>query len=178
VGAPGRATLTYIKLSRSRTNSAAQTQEHIEDDVLRAFYRRPYTGTACAGTDNHRLAAGFARERNKVKRLFIGDRRVKAWLAARPRWHLHFVPMCSSWLNLVERFFALITGRAIRRGSFRSVRELIQRIGHFLTILIANPLSGPPPPIHLLQSCNDLGNVRTTRWISGEGRSKTWIHTG
>jgi putative transposase len=58
--------------------------------------------------------------------------KVKAWLAARPRWHLHFVPTYSSWLNLVERFFALITGRAIRRGSFRSVHELIQRIDHFV----------------------------------------------
>jgi len=58
--------------------------------------------------------------------------KVKAWLAARPRWHLHFVPTYSSWLNLVERFFALITGRAIRRGSFRSVRELVQRIDHFV----------------------------------------------
>jgi putative transposase len=59
--------------------------------------------------------------------------KVRAWLAARPRWHLHFVPTYSSWLNLVERFFALITNRAIRRGSFRSVRELIQHIDHFVT---------------------------------------------
>ena len=58
--------------------------------------------------------------------------KVKAWLAARPRWNLHFVPTYSSWLNLVERFFALITGRTLRRGSFRSVRELIQRIDHFV----------------------------------------------
>jgi putative transposase len=46
-------------------------------------------------------------------------------LAARSRWHLHFVPTYRSWLNLVERFFALITNRTIRRSSFRSVRELI-----------------------------------------------------
>jgi putative transposase len=59
--------------------------------------------------------------------------RVKAWLAARPRWHLHFVPTYSSWLNLVERFFALITDKAIRRGSFRSVRELIRKIEHFVS---------------------------------------------
>lgn len=59
--------------------------------------------------------------------------KVRAWLAARPRWHLHFVPTYSSWLNLVERFFALITTRAIRRGSFRSVRELVQHIDHFVT---------------------------------------------
>ena len=59
--------------------------------------------------------------------------KVKAWLAARPRWHLHFIPTYSSWLNLVERFFALITDKAIRRGSFRSVRHLIAKIDHFVS---------------------------------------------
>ena len=59
--------------------------------------------------------------------------KLKAWLAARPRWHQHFVATYSSWLSLVERFFALITSRAIRRGSFRSVRELVQHIDHFVT---------------------------------------------
>ena len=44
--------------------------------------------------------------------------KVKAWLAARLRWHLHFIPTYSSWLNLVERFFALISDKTIRRGSF------------------------------------------------------------
>ena len=58
--------------------------------------------------------------------------KVKAWLGARPRWHLHFVPTYCSWLTLVERLCALITGRAIRRGSFRSVTELVQRIDHFV----------------------------------------------
>jgi putative transposase len=46
--------------------------------------------------------------------------KVKAWLAARPRWHLHFVPTCSSWLNLVERFFAHISDRL--SGAARSAR--------------------------------------------------------
>ena len=59
--------------------------------------------------------------------------RVKTWFAARPRWHVHFVPTYSSWLNLVERFFALITNKAIRRGSFRSVRDLIGKIDHFVS---------------------------------------------
>ena len=58
--------------------------------------------------------------------------KVNAWLAAHPRWHLHFVPTYSSWLNLVERFFALITDKAIRRGSFTSVKELIVKIDHFV----------------------------------------------
>jgi putative transposase len=59
--------------------------------------------------------------------------KVKAWLAARPRWHLHFIPTYSSWLNLVERFFALISDKTIRRGSFHSVRDLIAKIDHFVT---------------------------------------------
>jgi putative transposase len=59
--------------------------------------------------------------------------RVKAWLARRPRWHLHFIPTYSSWLNQVERFFALITDKAIRRGSFTSVQDLIAKIDHFVT---------------------------------------------
>ena len=58
--------------------------------------------------------------------------KVKAWLASRPRWHMHFIPTYSSWLNQVERFFALITDKAIRRGSFTSVKQLVQRIDHFV----------------------------------------------
>lgn len=59
--------------------------------------------------------------------------KVKAWFAKRPHWHIHFIPTYSSWLNQVERFFALITDKAIRRGSFRSVKELVGKIDHFVT---------------------------------------------
>ena len=58
--------------------------------------------------------------------------KIKAWLVARPRWHMHFIPTYSSWLNQVERFFSLITDKAIRRGSFTSVKQLVQRIEHFV----------------------------------------------
>jgi putative transposase len=58
--------------------------------------------------------------------------KVKAWLAARPRWHMHFIPTYSSWLNQVERFFSIITDKAIRRGSFASVKELVAKIDHFV----------------------------------------------
>lgn len=57
---------------------------------------------------------------------------VKAWFADHPRYHLHFVPTSSSWLNLVERWFAEITRKRIRRGSFRSVRQLIRAILSYL----------------------------------------------
>jgi transposase len=53
--------------------------------------------------------------------------KVQAWLARRPRWHIHFTPTYASWLNQVERFFALITQRAIRRGSFESTADLVKK---------------------------------------------------
>jgi putative transposase len=59
--------------------------------------------------------------------------KVKAWLARRPRWQIHYTPTYSSWLNMVERFFSHITDKAIRRGSFNSVKELIQKIDHFVS---------------------------------------------
>lgn len=57
--------------------------------------------------------------------------KVKQWLAAHPRYHLHFTPTYSSWLNQVEIWFNIITQKAIRRGSFRSVRELVDKIERF-----------------------------------------------
>jgi len=58
--------------------------------------------------------------------------KVKEWLAAHPRFHMHFTPTSSSWLNLVERWFGLITSQAIRRGSFDSVAELERAINAYL----------------------------------------------
>lgn len=57
---------------------------------------------------------------------------VKQWLDSHPRFHLHFTPTSASWLNLVERWFALITGQAIRRGSFTSIAALERAITRFL----------------------------------------------
>jgi putative transposase len=58
--------------------------------------------------------------------------KVRAWLAQRPRYHIHYTPTYSSWLNQVERWFGLITQRAIRRGSFRSVKDLVEKIDSFV----------------------------------------------
>jgi transposase len=59
---------------------------------------------------------------------------VKRWFAARPRYHLHFTPTGSSWLNQVERWFAEITRKRIRRGTFRSVRELTRAIKDYIRL--------------------------------------------
>jgi transposase len=62
-----------------------------------------------------------------------------AWLEKHPRFHLHFTPTSSSWLNLVERWFRDLTVRAIRRGVFRSVPELIAAIEEYLQANNENP---------------------------------------
>ena len=58
--------------------------------------------------------------------------KVKAWLKANPRVTLHFTPTSCSWLNMVEIFFGIITRQAIRRGTYKSVRELTATIGAFI----------------------------------------------
>jgi transposase len=66
---------------------------------------------------------------------------VKAWLAKHPRFHLHFVPTSSSWLNMVERWFRELTTKRLKRGSFASVPELIAAIEDY----IANHNDEPKP---------------------------------
>jgi transposase len=57
---------------------------------------------------------------------------VKDWFAAHPRYHIHFTPTGSSWVNQIERWFAEITAKRIRRGTFLSVRELIRAIEAYI----------------------------------------------
>src|SRR4030081_2913295 len=64
---------------------------------------------------------------------------VKRWLKAHPRFHLHFTPTSASWLNMVERFFAEITRKRIRRGAFKSVAELKSAIMEYLENHNADP---------------------------------------
>ena len=64
---------------------------------------------------------------------------VRDWLDKHPRFHLHFTPTSSSWLNLVERWFGEITRKRIRRGSFKSVPELIQTIEDYIRVNNKNP---------------------------------------
>lgn len=64
---------------------------------------------------------------------------VKAWLDKHPRFKLHFTPTSASWLNLVERFFAEITARRIRRGSYSSVDDLEEAIYDYLLLHNAKP---------------------------------------
>ena len=65
--------------------------------------------------------------------------KVREWLGRRPRFHLHFTPTGSSWLNLVERFFGELTQDVLRDGSFTSVGELVSDIESYLIERNRNP---------------------------------------
>jgi transposase len=76
---------------------------------------------------------------------------VRDWLAKRPRWHIHLTPTSSSWLNQVERFFALLTERQIRRGIHRSVPELKAAIQTFI-----DNHNADPKPFRWTKSADDI----------------------
>jgi transposase len=64
---------------------------------------------------------------------------IRNWFAKRPRFHLHFTPTYASWINLVERWFAEITNKRIRRGVFRSVKELEAAIREYIEVHNEHP---------------------------------------
>lgn len=76
-----------------------------------------------AGLDIHIICDNYSTHKHA---------KVIAWIKQHPRFHLHFIPTSSSWLNLVERFFGEITRKVIRPGSFRSVGQLVADIFRFL----------------------------------------------
>jgi transposase len=76
---------------------------------------------------------------------------IRDWLAKRPRWHVHLTPTSSSWLNQVERFFALLTEKQIRRGVHRSVQQLETAIQAFL-----DRHNAAPKPFRWVKSADDI----------------------
>jgi transposase len=84
---------------------------------------------------------------------------VVAWLDKHPRFHLHFTPTSSSWLNMVERWFREITTRRIRRGSFSSVSELVEAIEDY----IAQHNDDPRPFIWTKTAGQIIAKVRRGR---------------
>lgn len=76
---------------------------------------------------------------------------IRDWLAKRPRWHVHLTPTSSSWLNQVERFFATLTEKQIRRGVHRSVEELEAAIKTFL-----HQHNADPKPFSWVKSADDI----------------------
>jgi transposase len=82
--------------------------------------------------------------------------KVQQWLTRHPRFHMHFTPTSSSWLNLVERFFGELTTKRLRRGVFQSVPALIQAIKDY----IAQQNAAPKPFIWTATVATIMAKVR------------------
>lgn len=76
---------------------------------------------------------------------------IQDWFAKRPRWHRHFTPTSASWINQVERFFALLTEQQIRRGAHRSTKALEAAIQAFI-----NARNADPKPFRWTKSADDI----------------------
>jgi transposase len=94
---------------------------------------------------------------------------IQKWLTAHPRFHLHFTPTSSSWLNLVERWFRELTDKAIRRGVFRSVPELIAAIEEYLRV----HNDDPKPFVWTATAESILDKVRRGRVTLEQVKAKT-----
>jgi len=106
--------------------------------------------TQCKARHRHQEFLGFLKhiDANVPKKLdvhLVVDNyaahkhpKIRAWLAARRRFHVHFTPTYASWLNQVERWFALLTQRQIRRASFVSAKDLAAKIAAFVEAYNAN----------------------------------------
>lgn len=95
-----------------------------------------------SGLDVHLVMDNYATHKTPL---------IRNWLARRPRWHVHLTPTSASWLNQVERFFALITERKIRRGIYRSVAALKADIASFIS-----QHNTCPKPFRWTKSADDI----------------------
>lgn len=96
-------------------------QKHRHQEYL--GFLKHVEASLSAGLDIHLVVDNYATHKHAS---------VKRWLAIHDRWHVHYTPTYASWLNQVEIWFNLITQRAIRRGTFRSVKELRGKIEEYI----------------------------------------------
>lgn len=111
-----------------------------------------------AGKQLHIIADNYATHKHQ---------KVQRWLKRHPRFHIHFTPTSSSWLNMVERFFRDLTENRLRRGVFRSVLELIDALDLYVDQHNANP----KPFIWTATAKDTLAKVIRARRTLDNGRS-------
>jgi len=104
------------------------TERHRHQEYL-AFLKQIDRETP-AGADLHLIVDNYCTHKHG---------KVKKWISKHPRFHVHFIPTSSSWLNLVERFFGKITQDRIRRGVFKSVFQLVDAIHAYIDSQNCNP---------------------------------------
>jgi len=122
-GAPARQTHDYVRYGTTSLFAALDVatgtvigqhqRRHRHQEFLR--FLKTIDAHTPADLDLHLICDNYATHKTPA---------IKTWLAAHPRFHLHFTPTSGSWLNLVERWFAELTRRKLRRSTHRSVKNL------------------------------------------------------
>jgi putative transposase len=115
-------TTLFAALDIVKGEVTAECKEHHRHDEYLEFLNR-LEANVPQKLDVHLIVDNYATHKHPE---------VKRWLMMHDRWHVHFTPTYSSWLNQVEIWFNLITRRAIRRGSFTSVKDLIEKINTYI----------------------------------------------
>jgi transposase len=164
-----------------KTNITATAQERTELEALIGNRNTPtkvvWRAEIVLATADGNTVKGICRATDKHLDLHLivdndgthSTPEVMAWLAKHPRFHLHFIPTSSSWLNLVERFFAEITMKRIRRGVFRSVAELEDAFHDYL-----DHHNADPKPFHWTKTANQILDAEAPGLEKRPGLVRLW----
>ena len=138
---PGRAEQRTHGYTRHGTTTLFAALNVATGEVIGSLHRRHRTGEFLKflKTIDENVPSPFEIHLVLDNYVTHKTKRTRAWLARHPRFHVHFTPTYSSWLNQVERFFALLTERCIKRGVHRSTRALEKDIRHYLKITNDDP---------------------------------------
>jgi putative transposase len=144
-------TTLFAALDVANGQVLAQCKARHRHQEFLAFLKR-IDGAVPSDLDVHLVVDNYATHKHP---------KVRAWLAARPRFHTHYTPTYASWLNQVERWFAILTSREIRRGSFASAKDLITRISAFVAAYNAcsRPFAWTATADNILAKLGRLCNV-------------------
>lgn len=115
-------TTLFAALNAKSGKLIGQTQRHHRSVEFRNFLDTIEKNVP-AELDIHLILDNYGTHKTQL---------IRAWLVKRPRFHLHFTPTSASWLNLVERWFAMLTDKQLRRGVHRSTRELENAIHQYI----------------------------------------------
>ena len=116
-------TSLFAALDAKTGNVIGETHRRHRSEEFRKFLDTPSKRTCRKICDVHLVMDNYATHKTDT---------IQRWLLKRPRFHVHFTPTSASWLNLVERWFAALTDKQLRRNSFRSTRELETTIKSYL----------------------------------------------
>ena len=122
-------TSLFAALELKTSNVIAQLQHRHRSVEFRHFLD-VIEAQVPAGLEVHIIVDNYGTHKTSI---------IRKWFAKRPRFHVHFTPTYGSWINLVERWFAELTNKRIRRGVFRSVKDLETAIRQYIDVHNENP---------------------------------------